>query len=194
MEHLAQRLQKRLVEIDGFYESWDMGVLRKSDSYCWVAFGPGNGSYRKVTHQSITLSSDGIRVFVNAELKPAADRIKKVLGQKPELVYAALQQLHETEPFDLVLEERVQKQAMLYDYTPKMRLHSSLITDESVGSPAWTAFIDTVLKLPLPYLRIERLVKPATLLGVSSGHEDASIESIANAMRQNHGIVQMLNG
>lgn len=194
VEDLAERLPTRLVEIDGFYESWDMGTLYQSSSYCWVAFGPANGAYRRRTHQSIAMSSDGVRVFVNAELKDAADQVKEVLKQKPDTVYAALQELHNTEPFELVLEERVQKQAMIYDYTPKMRLHSSLITDESVGTPAWTAFIDTVLSLPLPYVRIERLVRPPILLGVSYGGDDAAIERIAEAMRQNHRVVQMLNG
>ena len=194
VEDLAQRIQMRLVAFDGFYESWDMGTLRKSDSYCWLAFGPANGSYRKVTHQSVAMSSNGIRVFVNAELKPAVDRIKQVLKQRSDLVYAALLKLHETEPFSLVLEERIQKQASIYEYTPKMRLHSSLITDQSVGGPAWTAFIDTVMKLPLPYVRVERLVKPAALLGASSGDEGAAIEMITDAMRQNHGVVQLLNG
>ena len=193
VEDLAQRLQKCLLAIDSFYESWDMGTLYQSASYCWVAFGPANGGYRKKTHQSIAMSSDGVRVFVNAELKPAADRIKQVLRQKPESVRAALHDIHKTEPFDLVLEERIQKQASIYDYTPKMRLHSSLIIDDTVGGPAWTAFVDTVLTLPLPYVRIERLLKPSTLLDASSSSDDAAIEIIAEAMRRNHGLVQMLN-
>ena len=189
----ADRAQKRLCEFADFYESSDVGTLRQSDSYCWVAFGPASGAYRKVTHQSISLSFDGVKVFVNAELKSATDHIKSVLRQSAHALRLALQKLHDFEPFELVLEERVQRQASIYDYTPKMRLHSSLLSDESVGSMAWMAFVETVQRLPLPYLRIERLVQPRTLLELSAHNENKAIDRIAEVIRQNHSVVKILN-
>jgi hypothetical protein len=161
-DDFAGQVLEGLNGVEPFYERHEVGVLRISESHCWAAFGPTK--YRNVTHQTISIASDGLRVFVNAELKRATDRIKAVLKQSADTVREALCDLHEYEPFDLVLQERTQKQASLYDYTPKMQLHSSLLADESAGGVAWMAFVQTVQRLPLPYLRIERLIPPSKLV------------------------------
>jgi len=82
-------VQASLIEFASFYESYDIDALRFSDSHCWAAFGPANGEYRRVAHQTTSISSDGLRVFVNVELKAATDRFKAVLnnyrGKPPAL-------------------------------------------------------------------------------------------------------------
>jgi hypothetical protein len=102
----------------------------------------------------------------------------------------ALQHLHEFDPFELVLEERIQRQASLYDYIPKMQLHSSMLV-EATGDLAWKAFTQTVDRLPLPYLRIERLVPAATLIELSQS--DRAIQHVEEILRQNHTVVSLLN-
>lgn len=188
---LAEQIQSRLQEIDPFYENWDQGQLKRTDEYCWVAFGPKN--YRQVTHQSIDIRANGLRVFVNSELKSATDGIKTALEQSAHTVREALSKLHAFEPFDLILKERVQKQASLYEYVPKMQLHSSLLSDGEVGDLAWRAFADTLQRLPLPYIRIDRLIDTKSLLDMSQASEVTAIERIVEMIERNHAVVKLLN-
>lgn len=171
-----------------FYEAYDIGNLKLADSYCWVAFGPRGRAYRRVTHQTMSLASDGLHVFVNTELKSATDRLKSVLKRSHAVFRAALQQLHAWEPFELVLEEKVKRQASLYDYTPKMRLHSSLLV-EATGDVAWEAFAQTTQLLPLPYLRIERLVRPPTLMA----DPVKAVQYVVEILQRNDAVVKLLN-
>ena len=170
LDSFACQVLTGLRAFEPFYERHEVGQLRLADSSCWVAFGPRHPEYRNVTHQTVSLRSDGLRVFVNTELKSATDRLKNVLMRSECEFREALQHLHELGPFELVLEERIQRQASLYDYTPKMRMHSSMLV-EATGDVAWKAFTQTVNRLPLPYLRIERLVPAAKLIELSKCDE-----------------------
>jgi hypothetical protein len=92
--YFAAQVRASLYESTPFYEASDIGNLRLTDAYCWAAFGPRGNAYRKVTHQTISLASDGLRVFVNSELKAATDRLKHVLKQSNATFRTALQYLH----------------------------------------------------------------------------------------------------
>ena len=129
-------------------------------------------------------------VFVNTELKSASDRLKNVLRHRGDEFRIALQHLHEFSPFELVLQERVQRQASLFDYTPKMQLNSSMLVG-ATNNVAWEAFIQTVDLLPLPYLRIERLLPAAKRIELSKC--DKVFQQVAEILRENHAVVEMLN-
>ncbi len=194
MTDFAERVQKQLCKSIPFYSSYDVGTLKQSNSYCWVAFGPADGKYRKLSHQTISISSDGLRVFINSELKSATDRIKAVLSQSAHALRAVLQDLHAYQPFELVLQERKQVQASLYENTPKMRLHSSLLADESVGGMAWMAFAETVQRIPLPYLCLTRRIPPRELLDLPADDASAAVRIVVEMFEQNHAVVELLNG
>lgn len=192
VRYFATRIQAGLCESTPFYEITDIGNLKLTDAYCWAAFGPRGNAYRKVTHQTISLGSDGLRLFVNCETKAATDRLKSVLKKSNAVFRTMLQHLHAFEPFELVLEERTRRQASIYDYTPKLRLHSSLL-DEIAGDVAWAAFTQTVERLPLPYLRIERLVPVQKLLELSRCDPPQVVQHIVEMFLRNHALVRLLN-
>jgi len=141
----------------------------------------------------MSLAADGLRVFVNAELKPATDRLKSVVRNSGQALRAAFRDLHRFKPFDLVLEERVQRQARLFDYTPKMRLHSSMLAGQATSEVAWNVFAQTVELLPLPYLRIERLVPASTLGEPSKSDPPEVVQGIVKMLQSNHVVVKLLN-
>jgi len=60
--------------------------------------------------------------------------------------------------FELIL-ERTQRQAMLYNYNPKVRRHSSMLAEDA-GDTAWKTLVQTVGRLPLPNLTLDRLLRP----------------------------------
>lgn len=191
MESFASQVLKGLQTFDPFYEACDVGVLKRADPYCWVAFGPRSPEYRNVTHQSASLRANGLCVFVNTELKNATDRLKAVLRHSEAEFRGALEQLHRFGRFEMVLKQRTQLQASLYEETPKIQLHSSMLV-EGTGDEVWKAFIHTVDGLPLPYLRIERLVPTAKLIELSAGNK--AVSYVEEILRQNHPVVSLLNG
>lgn len=194
MKGLATQVEAILLQFSPFYAEYDIGVLKLADTHCWVAFGPRDGAYSQVTHQSMSLASNGIRVYVNTELVSAAKRLKKVLRESADALRAALLAQHVLEPFELVVEERIRRQASLYDYFPKMRLYSSALAAEATGNVAWHAFSQMVQDLPLPYLRIERLVPARQLIELSKLDPLAAVQHVADILKHNHVVVNLLNG
>jgi len=188
----ASQVQAILRGFAPFYDSYEIGILRQKDSYCWFAFGP-NGSYRNMTHQKMSLAANGLSVFVNAELKAATDRLKSVVRRSGNALRGALEDLHQYENFELVLQERTQRQASLYDYTPKIRLHSSMLADANTREVAWNAFSHTVQALPLLQSSIERIIPPSRLLELSKCDSPGAIEHVVEILKRNHAIVNLLN-
>jgi hypothetical protein len=175
-----------------FYDAYDVGNLGANDTGCWVAFGPPSPSYRAVTHQTISLKSDGLHVFTNTELKKHTDMLKKVLNSSENTLRAALKKMHASEPYELVVKERVRRQASLYDYNPKLRLHSSILVG-STGEAVWRAFTETVTQLPLPNLLVERIIPARKLLALSATGPDKAVQHVVKMLKHNHGFVELLN-
>jgi len=193
VEDFADRVQTQLHDkVDSFYEHPHVGVLKPSDSYCWAAFGPAPWEKcKKFAHQTIEVSPNGLRMFVNVETKPATHRLKAVVEHSRDELLAALQKLHATEPFELVLKDVVVVGPMRSKETPKMRLHSSTLTDEA-GGVAWTAFAETVQRLHLLYFCIDRpVVEPRELIKLP---ECDAIQLVVRSFQRNHAVVKLLNG
>jgi hypothetical protein len=193
VDDFAAQVVASLHGIAPFYEEHDVGVLKFDDAYCWVAFGPRDKSYRSVTHQSLSLTAVGLEVFVNAELKSATDRIKEVLNRSAAQFRSALEYQHRLQPFELIVQKRTQRQASLFDYTPQLRLHSSMLVDNATSDIAWKAFEDTMKVLPLPYLRIERGVPRTTLLELSSHEAPGVVQHVVELLLRNDPVVRLLN-
>jgi hypothetical protein len=193
VEDFGAQVVASLRRIAPFYEEHDVGILKLEKAYCWVAFGPRDKSYRNVTHQSINLTAAGLEVFVNAELKSATDRIKDVLNRSAAQFRGALEDQHRLQPFEVIVEKRTPRQASLFDYTPQLRLHSSMFVDSATGDIAWKAFEDTMKVLPLPYLRIERTVPRTTLLDLSVREAPGVVQHIVDLLLRNDPVVRLLN-
>jgi hypothetical protein len=104
-----------------------------------------------------------------------------------------LQDLHLCGPFELALNERKQRQASLYEYTPKMRLHSSMLAEVNTREVVWNAFTQTVQQLPLLQVSIERFVPPSKLLELSKGDPPETVEHVVEILKRNHAVVNLLN-
>jgi len=167
-----------------FYGSFDVGNLPLAKSECWVAFGPPE--YKGVTHQTISLAADGLRIFVNTETKPAIDHLRDVLKRREPEARRALQTLHESSEFELILKECIQRGVRATDYAERVRLHSSLLLPEA-GSTAWLVFVEAVATMRRPNLVIERLLPPKQLIGPEP------VQRVVDILRRNHAIVSLLN-
>ncbi len=81
INEVATMLLNTLHKFSTFYDDFEIGKLKRTDEYCWVAFGPKDQKYRQFTHQTIAFGANGLRIFINAELKAATDRVKAVTAQ-----------------------------------------------------------------------------------------------------------------
>ena len=195
VDGIAAEVKKRLRKVSSFYEAFHVGQLPLDRSDCWCGFGPEKGA-RKLTHQTMFLRSDGIAVAVNTELKPATERLKRVLrdSESALLFRKALKEQHKREPFELIIKERVYAgRPRCFDYDLKMRLTSSMLTAKMTSDVAWTTFTETIRLLPLPYLKLERLIRRNELLELSKRDPAKAVERVVTSMKRNHEIVEMLN-
>lgn len=65
--------------------------------------------------------------------------------------------------------------------------------DVNTRNVAWTAFGQAVGQLPLPYLRIERLVPAQELIDLSKCDPPRVAQHVAEILKRNHVIVSLLN-
>jgi hypothetical protein len=191
MIDFAARVQTALHKIDPqFYQKSHVGMLKRSESYSWAAFGPNPfKECWKRAHQTIAIGPNGLRMFVNIEGKPAAKLLKAAVKEDcRDKFLRALKKLHASEPFDLVLEEVFLVGPRRLTGTPKMRLHSSMLADDA----AWKVFADTVQSLHLLYFCLDRpAVPPPTLIDLT---ESAAIKLVVDSFKLNHAVVKLVNG
>ena len=180
-------MQTELRKVDSFYENSYVGRPSRSQSYCWAAFGPDPfKECKKHAHQSIAIGTNGLRMFVNIDTKPANDRLKAAVF-RPELL-KELRQLHKSAPFELVLEKSVRDFPHPGTTEPRIRLHSSLLTDDS----AWNVFAKTVKSTRFPYFCLDRpAVPPRELIDLT---EREAIKRVVDSFKLNHDVVKIVNG
>ena len=79
----------------------------------------------------MAVGSDGFRMFVNVEGKRSAKLLKAACEHHRDKFRAKLQDLHDKESFELVLAEVFgTERPMRLESEPRIRLHSSLLTDD----------------------------------------------------------------
>jgi len=193
INEVATLLLNTLRKFSTFYDGFEIGNLKRTDAYCWVAFGPKDREYRQKTHQTIAFGADGVRIFINAELQDATDRVKAVTAQSQGRLLKALLNLHRFEDYSLELDERLQKQASIYWYIPKLKLYSSTLAEATTREVAWQPFCQLVDHFPLFELRIERLISPSVLLKHDNDSRAGGIQYIAEILKRNHAVVALLN-
>jgi hypothetical protein len=87
-----------------FYKEFHVGNFGAEDDHYWVAFGPGDPDFKQVAHQTISIYDYGLDVFVNVELLPAINRLRKKLQSEKRKFKEVVSAL--PEPFTVQVEER----------------------------------------------------------------------------------------
>jgi len=194
----AQKVQTVLARIDSFYETADVGQLKVSDRHAWAAFGPGPGHeakrYRNLAHLTLTVDSQGIGVKANIELKSATDRLKEKIRTQPERFRRLFLEFHKDGAFQVKIEERVQRQASIYDYHPVADIASSYLADKRTGDKTMDFVVALLTEIPLPYFMAERQIGRIRAIGLSGENEgDALLEEIVAIMKSFHPLVAFVN-
>ena len=191
---------------DAFYRECHLGQIRLNNDYyddhCWVAFfGPENGGredqkFGNWAHQTVSIYDYGLEVFVNVELKPAIERLrKKVRNERQEFIeiVTAL-----PEPFTFRVAERIQRQVQIYEDYEVANLGAGVHKKGAYGlkNPKSEGFdyVETLLKqIHLPYLSVRKRIDRERALELSAGNGDALVNEVVRIMKAFHPLVEFIN-
>ena len=193
MQSFAEKIQARLWAFDSFYEDYDPGTLRLKDDHCWAAFGPGDKEYRQWAHQIVSLYAYALDVFVNVELKPAVDRLRKKMRQDKKAFREVIAKL--PAPFSVHVAERKKKRALLYDDHSIASLEADYLKHPELGQHGFD-YIETLLeRVPLPYLTVRRRIdRDPTLIKLSQKDQGrALVDEVVRIMQAFHPLVEFIN-
>ena len=190
----AEKIQPRLFELDSFYDGYDLGRLELKQPYSWIAFGPKDRAYRQKAHQTVAVSSKGIEVFINIELKSATDRLKHKVKLQNKKFRDYLTNLVLDEPICIQIEERKQKQAMVYDYNRIATIELKSLKSREIGASSFEYLESLIEHLPYPYFSLRKLIDREDAYKLSQKDQGESlIKEVVGICEKFHSIVTFLN-
>ena len=194
VEVLAVKVRSQLNTISPFYQDFDIGNLASKADNCWVAFGPRKNKYRKWAHQTISINSQGVDIFVNIETKPATDRLKEKINEERQTFRKMILDLIFNLPLTIQVEERINRQASIYDYHLIARIESRYLKDPMVGLRSLEYLEYLLDKIPLPYLTVRKHIERDLVLNLSEKDQgNTLVTQIVDIMRAFHPFVKFIN-
>ena len=181
---------------DAFYRDNHVGNLGLNDDHCWVAFfGPENGGQDgpigNWAHQTVSIYDYGLDVFVNVELKPAVDKLRKKISRNRQAFRDTISKLPGS--FSVEVAERKYNRPRYYDYYRVASLEADYLKHPNLG-PAGLEYMETLLKqIHLPYLSVRRRIDKKQALELSRGNGDDMINEVVSIMKAFHPLVEFIN-
>lgn len=196
MQGFGEALQPKLYErIDHFYDAYDLGRLELKHPYSWIAFGPKDREYRHWAHQTVTINAGGLEILLNVELKSATDKLKKKIRYNNNEFRKHLSGLQLDEPLWVQIEERKQKQAMVYDYKGIVKIEVSSLRHTEIGLNSFDYLETLIERLPYPYFSIRKLIDREEVVKLSQQDQGLSlVNEVVQICEKYHSIVKFLNG
>lgn len=204
IEGFAEEIRRELHSRISFYEAFDIGNLKASDTCCWAAFGPKDrqeskdqGAYRRMAHQTIVADSQGLQVFVNVECRPAIEKLRERIRTCRSEWRRLVSGLHSQRAFTLKVEERVKKQVQEYLTKPLCTVESACLSHLSLADSSF-AYVETLLqpeKVHLPYFTLgTRLAREEVVEESATDYGRKLIEGVTSIMVGLHPLVEFING
>jgi len=177
-----------------FYTMHHVGNFGSKDDHFWVAFGPKEfGNY---AHQTISLYDYGLDVFVNIELAPAVKKLREKIRNEELKFREIVSEL--PEPFRVIIEERKNKQASIFDYYPIATLEAGirkLPNPEPYGlkDPKSNGFdyLERLLEqIKFPYVSLRKRIDRKRILKLKG---DDLVEEVVRFMKAFNPLVEFIN-
>jgi len=193
----AEKVAEGLKDVSDFYEGVDVGNLKRTDSHCWAAFGPATpkGSYRQMAHQTLAISTHGIEVFINIELKRSTDKLKKLALCDRRTFDKQIRKLAKSGPFVIRVIERIPKRPRVFASRPVADLESDYLIDERTSRDGLDYLANLLEQIPLPYVSFRRLIPRQDVLTYSRKDKGgALVKAVVTIMKSFHPFVEYVNG
>ena len=199
MSSFAQKVLNKLQDETQFradpfwYNSSHTGNLSLNDDHCWVAFfGPGNPKFGDWAHQTISVYSHGLDIFVNVALKPAIVRLRRKIHQDKQAFREKVASL--SAPLSIRIEERKRKKRpRYYEYYPVVSLEAAYLKDSELGSVGFDYIEGLLDRIDLPSLVVVKHIDRERSLKLSEGDGNALLDRVVDIMKEFHPLVKFIN-
>ncbi|MBL1213157.1 MAG: hypothetical protein HND52_07370 [Ignavibacteriae bacterium] len=195
MQAFAEIVQPKLYKIDTFYDEFDIGRLEYKHKYTWAGFGPKNKEYRQYAHITIAAGLEGLEILLNVELKSATDKLREKIVKSPNSFKDYLLNLNIGDETFIQIEERKQKQAMVYDYNRISRIDLYAFKNKITEIESMNYLTSLIQKIELPYFSIRTIIDRDLVCKLSQKDQGATlIENVTNICRKYNAIIKFING
>jgi len=196
-EKVLKRKQGGLKAFNPFYATYHVGNFGPEDDHFWVAFGPEN--FTKFCHQTISLYDYGLDIFVNLELVPVVNKLKKKIQREKQRFREIISGL--PGPFKIQVEERKYKgRPRAYDYFPIVTLEAGIrkggvepygLQDrQSVGFDYLEELLESIR---YPYLSVRKCIDRKEVQKLSKEKGDDLVNRAVGIMKGFHPLVEFIN-
>lgn len=153
-----------------------------------------NRKYRDWAHLTFAVSAIGIEVFVNIELKSATDRLKHKISHHNETFRRILVGMQLNEPLRLRIEERMQRQASVYDFNKIAEIQLSSLGQSKIGVYGFEYIEALVQTLHLPYVSIRSVIGRDKACRLSQHDQGSSlVTEVIRICKVLHEFVNFIN-
>lgn len=203
MERFGDRIlhdRNGLKKLDSVtYESAQVGNFSSGDDHFWIAFGPEK--FRERCHQTISLYDYGVDVFVNVELRPAVDLLRRRIEAQEWTFKSKIAALPGR--FTVRIEERRKRgeQPRAFDYYGIAELNGGDCKEGQGGhyglkdptSNGFNYLLGLLKQTPFPYLSVRRRIDRRRVLELSNGNAQALVDEVVRMMTKFHPLVEFIN-
>jgi hypothetical protein len=181
-----------LRHFDKFYAEKHVGNLGKKSGHCWVAFGPSG--LGKLAHQTVSLGEQELYVFVNVELLPVINKLRKKIGNGFRQVMCDI-----PAPYTVRISERKQKQASLYAYNRIAEIQTGIYEEVRYGltdsdSTGFEYLEKLLLNIKYPDLTVGRSFSRQQVLELSEPNGERLVAEVLKTQKELHRLVKFING
>lgn len=181
-----------------FYQIHHEGNFNTGDDHFWAAFGPPN--FKDVTHQTVALYDYGLDVFINVELLPVVNMLRKKLKVNKSLFINIISNFPGR--FQVRIEER--KPSGLpkkFDYYTIATLDAGVrgsISSDPYGlkdpkSNGFDYLEELLFQIQYPYLTIRKSIERKKVLELSKGDGMDLVNEVLCIMKNFHRLVEFIN-
>lgn len=185
----SSALLEKLRELDSFYEGFDIGNIKENDDHCWTAFGPTNKEYRKFAHQSVSITPFGLEVFFNVETSSAVRRLRKLINNFPQQFQDAILNLESLKTVSIIVIERRQRQASLYDYALAAQIEHNVLCSQNLGKKSFEYLTYLLNTIPFPQFKLQIFFGQDQVVSKKTD----IVEEVFSVMRKFHPLVTSVN-
>jgi hypothetical protein len=197
MQGLAEQVLSSdhgLETFDKFYSDYHVGNFSEKDDHFWAAFGPPK--FGGLAHQTVALYDYGLDVFVNVELLPAINRLRKKIKANDLKFREVISDL--PAPFTVQIQERKAKRPRVFDYYTVAELEAGVHDSVLYGlkdpkSPGFEYLVTLLNQVQLPYLSVIRRIKRKQVVELSKGGGKTLVDEILKITKAFHPLVQFIN-
>jgi hypothetical protein len=187
-----------LKRFNKFYQNKLVGNIEPD--HCWVAFGPGSSQEIKdVAHQTISLSEQSLEMFVNVELLPVVEKVRKKV-KNDSLFRKVICELAVREFTVRIQERKPTGLPRRYDYHLIAEVEGGFDREgkpfglKDPQSPGFGYILTLIQDIRYPYFSVRKRISRKDVLELSRPNGEQLVNEVTETLKAFHPLVEFING